>query len=144
MTNYDDLIVAKQNHRLFAPEEFWLLTDSQRSDICNGCGTKGIVGWIVPDSILGVDITMACDIHDYMYNAGEIKADKFVADDVFLNNMLRLIDAHGGCATMQKMRCKIARKYYLVVKEYGGPAFWAGKNDEVNLGPLTPKMEATV
>lgn len=119
---------------LYAPEEYWLLTDSERACISNGCGAKGICGWIVPDRIWGLSITEACNIHDFMYFMGETKEDKEHADRVFLNNMLRLIEVNTKWDWLKKLRAKRARTYYRFVCEYGGPAFWAGKNAPEKLG----------
>ena len=119
---------------LYAPSAYWSLTPKQKSDICNGCGTKGLVGAVVPDSLWGLDITEACHIHDYMYAIGECIEDKYEADRVFLNNMLRMIDALDSWFLVRWLRTRAAVKYYHAVRDFGGPAFWAGKNDVANLG----------
>jgi hypothetical protein len=113
--------------KLFAPAEYWELTDGQRADLCNGCGTKGLCGVIVPDTFYGLCVTAACDIHDFMYVTGKTIEDKIRADSTFLNNMLRLIDAGTRCSWLKRLRARRARAYYEAVKRFGGPAFWAGK-----------------
>lgn len=111
---------------LYAPNSYWELSDSARAEIVNGCGTRGIIGLLVPDTILGLSIKAACNIHDYMYHVGLTIDDKKEADRVFLNNMLRLID--GGWRIFKIPRIHRARIYYDAVKYCGGPAFWDGKN----------------
>lgn len=122
--------------KLYAPQEYWQASPELLRDICNGCGTKGI-GAIVPDTIYGVDITAACNIHDWMYFVGSTITDKEEADRVFLNNMLRIIDSNGGWNWLQKLRVRRAYVYYQAVHIFGGPAFWKGKNPSYCEGPIT-------
>ena len=118
--------------KLFAPEIYWLLSEEARAEIVNGCGTRGILGLLVPDSIWGLCITPACNIHDFMYSVGVTTKDKEEADRVFLNNMLRMID--DGVWILKRPRIIRARTYYASVKVCGGPAFWAGKNRPEEMG----------
>ena len=94
-------------------------------------------GFLVPDDLLGLCITPACDIHDYMYTVGDSISDKDSADRSFLNNMLRLIDAHDCWQIFKRRRALEAQVYYEAVHLFGGPAFWSGKNLEVELGIVT-------
>ncbi|MBU0665364.1 MAG: hypothetical protein KJ990_12585 [Proteobacteria bacterium] len=111
---------------LFAPELYWSLTPEIRTEICNGCGLALAKFDFVPNHIYGLCISDACNIHDYMYHVGETLADKEEADRVFLNNMLRLIEA--GTGWLKIFRRRRALKYYEAVTAFGGPAFWSGKN----------------
>ena len=93
----------------------------------NGCGS----GWtakIIPDSIYGLSICMACAIHDYMYEVGKTIADKEEADRVFLNNMIRIIDAKDAWYYPHSLARRRALKYYEAVHNFGGDAYWKGKN----------------
>jgi hypothetical protein len=117
---------------LFAPEEYWTCTD--RSEICNGCGTKGLAGVVIPDSLAGLSIRECCDIHDWMYTFGKTNADKEEADRVFLNNMVRLIDDNHTVEPVMAVRRQHAMIYYSVVRDFGGPAFWKGKNKPEEMG----------
>lgn len=114
---------------LFAPKEYWNLTQADRQDLCNGCGTKGLCGFLVPDSIHGLRITPACNIHDFMYSIGETIEDKHEADRVFLNNLLRLVEAGTSWTWLKKLRAIRCHEYFLAVDKFGGPAFWNGKNE---------------
>lgn len=113
--------------RLYAPESYWEASREEREARCNGCGPKGF-GLLVPDTVWGLRITPACDIHDWMYCFGKTEADKEEADSVFLNNMIRIIDAGTSFNLLRWLRQQRAHKYYWSVKELGGPAFWSGKN----------------
>ena len=117
---------------LYAPASYVNAPPAVRAEICNGCGTKGLCGFVIPDSIWGLDITESCHIHDWAYYEGQTLADKEEADRVFLNNMLRLID--GGWWWLKRPRILRAREYYQAVKICGGPAFWSGKNKKEAMG----------
>jgi len=114
---------------LFAPEAYRAMTDASKAAVCNGCGSKGLGGWIVPDTLWGLSITETCNIHDYMYEVGTTIKDKNSADRAFLNNMLRVIDACTKWGIVKTLRKNRAYIYYSVVKKFGGPAFWASNND---------------
>jgi hypothetical protein len=122
---------------LFAPEQYWSASQAVRDQVVNGCGTAGWKGDLVPDNVLGICFTPACNIHDWMYTLGKDMADKEEADNVFLNNMLRIIDADeswfGRFKTIRNMRRDAARGYFEAVHLYGGPAFWTGKNPDANM-----------
>jgi len=116
--------------KLFAPAGYWMLTPEQKEYLTNGCGTRGFGGIIVPDKFYGLRVTEACNIHDYMYQIGETDQDKIDADDVFLNNMLRIIRAAGGPKLIYWLRRRRALIYYQAVHLCGGPAFWNSKNPD--------------
>jgi hypothetical protein len=117
---------------LYAPAEYWGLTPEQRADITNGCGPGRFGSRVISDSLWGLDITEACNIHDFSYHIGWTIADKASADRAFLNNMLRIIDAAGGWWPIVALRRHAAVTYYRAVADFGGPAFWKGKNPAIN------------
>jgi len=113
---------------IYAPEAYKKLTQKQAAAIINGCGPGGWKIDLVPDTLWGLNITDACDIHDYMYHVGDDIKDKEEADRVFLNNMIRLVNAGTKCRWLRLLRRHRANIYYSAVKKFGGPAFWAEKN----------------
>jgi len=119
-----------QTVKLFAPAEYWELTPEQRKAMTNGCGAGRFGGWVIPDHILGRCITPACDIHYFMYQAGETIDDKRTADRVFKNNALRIVEAGAKSMVLLKARAALIEGYYLAVKYFGGPFYWHGKNPE--------------
>jgi hypothetical protein len=54
--------------------------------------------------------------------------DKEIADRVFLNNMLRVIEAKPSNSFLKSLRKNRAKSYYMAVKLFGGNAFWGKKN----------------
>jgi len=112
---------------LHEPPSYTDASKGQRDAICNGCGAANAKFDFVPDTIYGLCITPACNIHDWMYDeAGPDIVFKREADRVFLNNILRIIEDKGGF--LKFLRRRRALKYYLAVKYLGGLAFWKDKN----------------
>ena len=122
---------------LYAPAEYWELTPEQRKSLTNGCGPGRFGSKLISDRLWGLDISEVCNIHDFTYHIGWTIADKLSADRAFLNNMLRLIDAAGGRWPIVALRRHAAVTYYRAVADFGGPAFWRGKNPARNLGEIT-------
>ena len=127
--NMYDLVMS--NGGLRAPREFWLLTPGKKKEICNGAGPKDY-GWLVPDTIWILNITACADIHDFMYSIGTSIEDKRIADRVFLNNMIRLIQTYTKAVWLKKIRLKRAKKYYMAVDLCAGAPFWHGKDKRID------------
>jgi len=85
----------------------------------------------VPNSILGVDIKPACDIHDFTYSAPQTVKDREEADFLFAYNMRQLIE--------QKLKPGIFRLlgflgvdvYLLAVRLFGGKYFQRDRADMI-------------
>ena len=107
-------------YELFKPKGY-----VQKED-CNGCGT----GWsasLVPNTIYTLDIKPACCIHDFMYEIGQTIEDKEEADRVFLNNMIRIVNAKKSWWFPHFLARSRALNYYNAVTNFGGEAFWKEK-----------------
>lgn len=118
----------KKAAELYAPESYWQASQEVRDVVTNGCGTSGWKGALVPETMWGLSVTPACNIHDWQYSCGATLADKEEADRCFLNNMLRIIESAGGWWVLKSLRRTRAKDYYDAVYCFGGPAFWDGKN----------------
>ena len=101
------------------------LSPAAKAEICNGCGSAKAKFDFIPDTIYGLIITEACDIHDYDYHVGETEEDRQAADLRFLNNLMIIVNMKGGW--LRWFRRRRALKYYEAVRELGSDAFWAGK-----------------
>ncbi len=117
---------------LYAPDSFIEASLEMKKAVCNGCGPAGWKRRFVPDTIWGLDICPVCDIHDWMYFKGQSHEDKVTADRVFLYNMQRTVMFYTDSGLLLKLRLRRAQTYYKAVVDLGGPAFWAGKNDDRN------------
>lgn len=129
-----------RNATLYAPPAYITATETVREMVTNGCGPGGWKVDLVPDTIYGLDVAPACNIHDWMYMAGQTIADKEEADRVMLNNLLRLIEATDCPSWLRWLRRRRAHSYYLAVHQFGGPAFWSGKNQQSELLTVTREI----
>jgi len=109
----------------YSSNEVWELAESGKMET-NGCGA-GWSAYIIPDRWFGLDFTMACHLHDCAYQLGKTNEDKIIADRVFYNNMLRAVKARPKY--LQFIGRRLALRYYQAVDEFGGVAFWEGKNN---------------
>ena len=110
--------------KLFEPPGYKALSVDEKSRICNGCGSKGF-GWLVPNTIYGLNITDCCNIHDFMYSRGTTLQDKEYADRIFLNNLVRKIES--GSKLFSWLRRRRALKMHWAVDTFGEAAFWDKK-----------------
>lgn len=117
--------------KLYAPITYWQSPESEKKKVCNGCGAKD--GINVPDTLYGLSITEACNIHDWMYKEGKTKVDKLFADAIFRMNISIIIDANSNFLTAL-LRHSRASTYYTAVARWGESAFWSNK--ELNEAPI--------
>jgi hypothetical protein len=95
------------------------------------CGSEKARFDYVPDTVWGLSIKAACCIHDFMYGAGRSQWDKERADRIFLENMLAIIAANTKWGWLLWLRKQRAWAYYQAVVRFGGPSYWADKNQPV-------------
>lgn len=112
----------KKHNNLMAPIDYWNMTPTKLALTNNYCGSSGFVTNIVPDNLLGINISEVCRIHDYMYEQGK---DKQLADETFLNNMFSIINKESKMMILKSLRKAKAYLYYFAVKLFGKPFFRA-------------------
>lgn len=98
-------------------------TPDLKAKICNGAGAEG--KWIssfIPNTMYGLDVEEAFNIHDYDYHIGGARSHKNVADRRMLENLMILINANGGLLAF--FRRRRAMKYYEAVHYKGDDAFF--------------------
>jgi hypothetical protein len=80
--------------------------------------------------ICGIDIRLACIIHDYRYTAGETFHDKIDADVEFLYNLNLILSCSEEFdninSNRRQKRFDKAYMYFMFVQLYGDKAFVAG------------------
>jgi hypothetical protein len=116
----------KNKINLLVPQGYLDLTPEQKKEICNGCGAKG--GIPIPDTIYGLDIEEACNIHDFRYYVGGTQEDKEIADDEFYDNLIEIIDAIEFYDSFDDLRKVRAFEYVTAVRLWGDKAFVASVN----------------
>lgn len=98
--------------------------NDKKKKICNGAGPSG-KGYLVPDTIYGLNITESAHQHDWSYQFGITRKDKERADKMFLDNIITLIEQKKNqWFWVKKLRYKRAKKYYYAVKHFGGSSFY--------------------
>ena len=113
-----------------AVPEFWNIPMRKRD---GGCGAGELGDYTVPDTMWGLPIRGICQIHDFDYKVGETDEDKKVADRRLRNNLIRWAKYKTAkwARWLLKLRFIRSKTYYVFVDNFGGPAFWKGKNPEV-------------
>lgn len=119
----------KMEVKLFADPNCWKFREEHPEEFDSfGCGPGGIGDWLVPDTIWGLSIKIACQIHDWYYrlSPGDTEEDRAAADRILYNNILRIVNAKGGnLVSLRRLR---AKTYYEMVRWFGAPAYWEDRN----------------
>lgn len=105
---------------LFVPEAYRKAKPAERARYCNGCGGAAtgrlsrLVNWFIPQSIWGICVRPACDIHDWSYAHG---LGKKRSDLMFLFNLVILCSAGSNWLLLPRLiRCVI---FYFAVVMFG-------------------------
>ncbi len=114
---------------LSAPDSYRRALPEVVATIVNGCGPGGWKVDLVPDNLLGLDISEPCDIHNWRYEEGETEEDKRVGDLELRGNLIATINHEHDWDDMvlRPHRYLLAYEYYEAVHLFGDSAFWAGK-----------------
>jgi len=78
---------------------------------------------LIPKTIWGININRAAFIHDYWYKKGGTAHDRFVADTMFLADMLKIIEMSGVWRIRRFLARHRAVTYFHAVREAGEKAF---------------------
>ena len=108
------------------------------ASLCNGVGSEVGTWWqrwlyrVTPNTIWGMDITPASDIHDVEYTVPDHFNSKFNAENYRHESDMRFrrnIDvlADRGWWVLRAKRKARARAYYYVLRQFGAESFYAGK-----------------
>ena len=114
----------KNENNLIAPNSYRQNTALNTPTYINGCGGQGLTSSIISNSLFGLNINEACNIHDYMYEQG---IDKLDSDNIFLKNMLTLINQDSSSNIIKHLRKAKAYLYFLGVKLFEN-IFFKSKN----------------
>ena len=127
------------NNEMYQPDSYKEASNEKKKKICNGCGPGGWKFDLVPDTMYGLSITEACNVHDWMYYEGDTTDDKKRADRILLENILLLIDNNYSKSNswwkglIRWLRRRRAYKYYEAVADFGGSSYESGEKDNGTL-----------
>ena len=113
-------------YKLIIPKGF----RGSAAELSGGCGSDGALFDYVPDNFLGVDISLCCKIHDYLYTIGLTEEDKVLADKMFYKNLVRCVE-NDSPLIFKTTNLWLAKKYYQAVRDFGADSFWDGKQRPV-------------
>lgn len=122
----NDSVVIKSldGYDLAAPESFWTFQDQDMSAAVNGCGPGGVGDFLVPDTVYGLSIKPACKIHDWMYTIYNDEAGFNMANQIFIDNMIRINNKDTKYTWLKWLRIRRILKYYIAVKNFGRLFFY--------------------
>ena len=109
---------------IIAPDDIFF-THSDPMDYENCCGSgDGLGEKLVPDTIWGLKISLACFVHDDMFERGEGDWKVFhQSNSVFLKNIISLIHAYSKSFILKHLRLYRAISYYNAVDVFGRSSF---------------------
>jgi len=123
----DSIVIRSlDGYNLAGPESFWyyLGLGNDLSGVINGCGPGGLGDFLIPDTIYGLSVKPACKIHDWMYTIYNDEAGFKLANQVFLDNMIRINNKSTKWWLLKLIRMRRILKYYLAVSNFGRLFFY--------------------
>lgn len=89
---------------------------------CCGIGQVGTISQdIVPESILGLKVSPACYVHDWMFTYSPKNFQNFhYANSVFLVNLLQINEQRGGNWLMKSIRKPLILGWFIAVSSSVG------------------------
>ena len=103
---------------LVSPGSLLEATEDERSKVFNKCGPEGIASYLVPNSLLGVDISTSCNIHDWTYVEAKNQLEHKVSDEIFLENMKQQVRNKTSDPILKTLRFGMAYLYFSAVRIY--------------------------
>jgi hypothetical protein len=103
---------------ILAPRYYWDYTKEEKEKLLNKCGCDPVTSSLVPNSIFGTDLSMACKVHDAMYINGKTPADKRLADDLFDKNLVISVNKSSK-GFMRSIKLGVAKVYYWAASFFG-------------------------
>lgn len=122
----DDPIKMGMYHGYYlaAPKSFWDADQELIDSIAGGCGPGGNGDMFVPDTMYGLSVKAACSVHDWMYAVWNTPGGFEMANKVFKNNMIRIIDQSDSFKWLKVLRKRRALKYFLAVHYFGETSYF--------------------
>ncbi len=122
-----DLKKACEEYDFIAPRSFWECSNTELLSIWNNLGAAD-GGWknkLIPETIWGVNISLASLPHDWCFAKGTTERQFHKANLYFLYNMNQIIRRHSSNEFMKALRYLRSNKYYIAVES---PLGWKAFN----------------
>ena len=99
---------------------------------CCGAGPSGSIGQeAVPETILGLDVSPACCVHDFMFTESQETWQNFhYANAVFLVNLLQINRERGGNWLLKKIRGPVILAWFAAVSSAAGAGHFFNRRVE--------------
>lgn len=96
------------------------------------CGPgPGFGNIVVPDTMLGLPVSVPCHIHDVMWEVCEATWGGFhYSNSVLLHNLLTVIKERSDSCVLEHLRNYRAVTYYNAVDTIGAGVFWGIKGEK--------------
>ena len=101
-----------------------------------GCGPGGVGDYVVPDTVYGLAIKEACQIHDwdYRHSPGASSKHRKRRDKVMFNNALTIVAANLNTfvdRVVKRLRYRRVRFYYKMVRRFGARSYWGERDMDI-------------
>ncbi len=124
---FDSIVIRSlDGYDLAAPESFWYYLEfgNDLPGVINGCGPGGLGDFLIPDTVYGLSVKPACKIHDWMFIIYNDEAGFRLANQVFLDNMIRINNYTSKNVLLKWLRTRRILKYYRAVRDLGRLFFY--------------------
>lgn len=98
---------------------YWNVSAAALAELTGGCGPGKLGDALIPDKIFGLDLTPACQVHDFDYSPMS-EIPRALADARFFANMRRLMRKQLKVGFWQNIKQRFAIcKYFDAVEDHG-------------------------
>ena len=104
-------------YKLETKHPYYLYKEGFECGDANGCGAKGGVN--VPDTMWGVRVSAACNIHDIDWKNSTSYTDLVDANMAFRRNLEKILDEESANKLTLWLRLNRMSRYYRMVKLVG-------------------------
>ena len=110
---------------MYVPTDMLLASQNElKKANFNKCGPDGALNRLIPNHLLGVEVSASCNIHDWTYQNASSKTGHKNSDLVFLHNMQTQIRAEGGALPIRILRHGLAYMYFGAARLYSFFSEW--------------------
>jgi len=108
----------KDYNGLMAPKSYVEAPLDLKREIVNKCGPDGLLSRLVPNHLLGLDISESCNIHDWMFVEAKNQKEHQRSDTTFLKNIKTQIHKSKTSSLLKPVRYGMAYIYFGAVRIY--------------------------